>query len=192
MDNLAEEKLFSIVQDKIGDRLVEVTLSGAFDETISVSSMAKAGRRVVFSYGKHKVEEKDTPVKSEFNWRRGCFNTPWPDSSDASKMMRTLDNELKNNLSFQKHRVNGLSFTLTPEVGDIIQDLFQRIFCFFYRSKGIQSMAGEIEGKITSFIEERAQVIKANVSVISTDFPSKKLVAQVIELNSLQEALKKI
>jgi hypothetical protein len=185
MTEKMEEKMFGVAQQIFGEKLTD----GAADfESLTLQDMVKKNQRVIISYGKHKVEE-DTHLQQKANWNRDMFDTPWPNTSSLPETIQAMENNLMN-FESQTDKINGLSFILTPQVSEVVRDIFKRIFSFgFYHSEGVRSISKDLHKEMYHFIDEHEKQIKSKVSVISTDFADETFARKIIELNDLEGGL---
>lgn len=179
-----ENKLFNSVQRFLGESLCKKTPDSQFDDSMSLKQLIERGERVIFSYGKHAVEETDTLAEGDFNWSRNSFDTPWPDSSNIDQVINEMKKNVTNDLEFSPKKINGLSFTLTPQLADVISDIFKRVALYFtYQPKGVKALAGQFKEEINLFLEEHKDQIRSKITVIATDFVDEDFTRAVIQMN---------
>jgi hypothetical protein len=124
-----------------------------------------------------------------FIWPKGMSRgSGWINTSDPTQKLKIMSEKMR---SFKDlpNVSNSLSFTLTPQKGDVIKDVFARIF-LFHSPRTLLTLGQEMQSRLPNFASENNMSL---VSTISTDDPQEDFVRFVVNLNTdIDKVSKKI
>ena len=178
MGTAQNNAVLKLLQDAFGSLLCRPNADSSYDRRTSLSKLWKHGKRIITYY------EGDYDAKTyPFVWDNDKLNIPWPDTSDLSEKERDLQQNLQE-AKPSTSIVNGLSFTLTPQKSDVVDDVIGRIFePKSHVPQGVDTMAAKIDATLPGFIAENQAEIREKISLITMDFPTAALAERVIQLN---------
>ena len=164
------------VEDTLGPLLCPCTPKCRFDETMSLENMVKRNERAILYY------QGDLAEQYSFVWDDTHLNDPWDDTSNLEQKLDELSADLEG-FEVSEENLNMISFTLTPQQKEVIQDIFSRFLKRGYKGEGVFSLAKEMHAAIPEFWKQHHVEIK-KATIFKTNFPTPEFVKYIISANS--------
>lgn len=156
------EAIGEILKNKFGDKCVL---------SINITNNIDTGEYIRFP--KYKDILKDNKQLFFYTRKDRQFINPWIDVSSTNEKFDYLLNQYEN---FNKDKHNTLSFTITPQVGDIIKSA---IIPCESKYSDLKTLSIGIKNRFIDFIEEK----RKNVSCYMMDYITLQNCSDIISLN---------
>ena len=116
-----------------------------------------------------------TPFQSGLNfvWSDSLMTDPWTNTSTLSVKQAELRLDIANLVNHQT-KYNNITFTLTPQLGDLIKG--------FFVERSLYQLSSTIRSTLPNFLELHSGNLD-HLSCIKFDFPSTQDIIEVINLN---------
>jgi hypothetical protein len=142
------------------------------------NSLISLRQQIIFSY-----IPVNSITPSTLNWNQSFFNIPWDNTSTLSIKESDMDVDMSQ-FKLNSSVFNAISFTLTPQTSDVVQDVVKRILlpCCTSIDGSVEKFATEIDSYFSQFVTKYSSELNV-LSAILFDFPQPSLVQQVVEFN---------
>lgn len=117
-----------------------------------------------------------------YNWPYGAFNQPWDNTSSLTTKEVMMSSDMATFLT-TPYYYNSISFTLTPQVSDIILDVLKRLIPGHpFKLNSIATLSQEIDSYLDEFLNKYDKEL-IFLSSVTFDFPNKELIEKIVKLN---------
>ncbi len=170
------DQIVATVQHAIGDLLLDVSNGGQLDDSITIESMVRKGRRIIFSFG-------DFLSQTYRNvWPETVVEGLWPNGQNVTQSLSVISGDLYRYNKRNPVALNSVSFTITPSKNSIIIGLLGKAMRCTDVDYSVFESSKKMNAASMQYIQEHQSQL-AGVNVFAVDFPSDDYVQQIINLN---------
>lgn len=172
MTKRRSDQALSIIFNRLRGRIAQKPFNNQFP---SYQSMLYTNGRIILFYdGEH------TPNINVWSYSVN-INKYWPNTDVLETQFNDVSKHIQNS-SYDNVKYNIADLALTPQTNSIVNGIGKKIIMPWKKSTSLKTYAQSVEDNFDLFIDmNRYNIIK--ISSISVDFPSKKMISEIINLN---------